>query len=136
MAGADDDSAAWAAQFAALLAGQAAVAMELFSLLAADSGAVQAGDEAEWVRSAERIEALWRQFLEEHTEAFVAAWPDFVRDVTSLLPLLSRVEPLFAVLAQFLPLLAGPHVLDRAIESRGESLVRALEQLLADVRAR
>ncbi len=131
MAGADDDSAAWAAQLAGLLAEQAAAALELFSLLGADS---PAGDEAEWLKSAERIEAQWRQFLEEHSEAFVAAWPDVVRHVTSLLPLLAQGQPLFAMLAQLWPLLVGPAVLRRAIESGGTSMVEALEQFLTDLR--
>jgi hypothetical protein len=129
MAGADDDSTAWAAQFAALLAGQAAAALELFGQIAAEA---QAGDEAEWVRSAERIEVLWRQFVQEHSEAFVAAWPEIVRHLTSLLPLLSRGQPLFAMLAQLWPLLIGPELLGRAIGTRGESLIEALEQFLAD----
>ncbi len=133
MAGADDDSAAWATQFAGLLAGQAAAALELFRLIAAEAGDAQAVDEAAWVRSAERIEALWRQFLQDHTEDFVAAWPDFVRELTGLLPLLNRSQPLFAMLAQLLPLLAGPEVLRRAIETGGENLVERLEQFLADL---
>lgn len=132
MAGADDDSTAWAAQFAALMAGQAAAALELFSQIAAEAAEMRAGDEAEWLRSAERIEALWRQFVQEHSEAFVAAWPDVVRHLTSLLPLLSRGQPMFALLAQLWPLLVGPEVLGRAIETRGESLIVALEQFLAD----
>lgn len=157
MAGADDDSAAKAAQFAGLLASQAAAALELFSLFAAELADVRAadqgpgddgarndmvghgvaGDATAWVRSAERIEALWRQFLQDNSEAFVAAWPDIVRNVIGLLPLLSRGQPLFAMLAQLLPLLAGPHALNRAIESRGEgfgeSLAGSLEQFLADL---
>lgn len=133
MAGADDDSAAWAAQFAGLLANQAAAVLELFSVLAAESGDAPEGDEVAWVRSAERIEALWRQFLQDQTEDFVAAWPDFVRELIGLLPLLGRSQSLFAMLAQLWPLLVGPEVLRRAIETGGEGMVRGLEQFLADL---
>ena len=132
MAEADSDSVATATEFAELLARQAAAVVELFSL-SAESGDAQAGDEEAWVRSAERLDALWRHFAQDHTEAFVAAWPDFVRELTSLLPLVSRGQPLFAMLAQLLPLLVGPEALGRAIESRGESLVKGLEQFLADL---
>jgi len=138
MVGADDDSAKWAAQLAELLASQAATVAELFSLLFAESFDAQAdndpvGDNAAWVRTAERLEALCRRFLEDQTEAIVAAWPDFVRDVTLLLPLVGRGQPLLAMLAQLLPLLAGPELLGRAIESRGESLVKGLEHFIADL---
>jgi len=136
MAGGDDDSAAWAAEFAAMLARQAAAALELFSLIATEAGDTQPADEepadeGTWLRSAERLEALWRQLVQDQSEAFVAAWPDFVRELTGLLPLLSRGQPLFAMLAQLWPLLVGPAVLGRAIETRGESLVGGLEQFLA-----
>ena len=136
MAGADEGSAAWAPPLARLLAGQAAAALEMLSLITAEISA-QAGDAPEgedptWLRSAERLEALWRRFAEDHSEAFVAAWPDIQRELTSLLPLLSRMQPLFAMLVQLLPLLAGPQVLGRAIESGGTNLAKVLEQLLAD----
>ena len=144
MAGADDDDAVWAAEFAELLARQAAATRELISLIATEpphtsaggegAGEGDSGEGGAWVRSAEQLEALWRQFLQEHTEAIVAGWPTFERHLTSLLPLLSRGEPLFAILAQLLPLLAGPQVLSLAIETRGENLVNWLEQLLADPR--
>ena len=132
MAGADDDSAAWAAPLAGLLAAQAAAACELISIFLAETAEAREGDDAAWLRSAERLEALWRRFVEDHSEAFIAAWPDIQRELTSLLPLLSRMQPLFAMLAQLLPLIVGPEVLGRAIESGGTSLVKALEQLLAD----
>lgn len=140
MVGADDDNAAWTAQFAELLARQAAAAVELLNLISAEApdmrvGDAQAGDGEAWLRSAERLEALWRQFLQDQSETFVAAWPDFVRNLTSLLPLLSRGQPLFVMLAQLLPLLVGPEVLRRAIESGGESLVKGLEHFLADLPA-
>ena len=145
MVGADDDNAAWTAQFAELLASQAAAAVELLNLISAEApdmrvGEAQAddgesGDGEAWLRSAERLEALWRQFLQDQSETFVAAWPDFVRNLTSLLPLLSRGQPLFVMLAQLLPLLVGPEVLRRAIESGGESLVKGLEHFLADLPA-
>lgn len=150
MVGADDDNAAWTAQFAELLASQAAAVVELLNLISAEApdmrvGDAQAddgqaddgesGDGEAWLRSAERLEALWRQFLQDQSETFVAAWPDFVRNLTSLLPLLSRGQPLFVMLAQLLPLLTAPEVLRRAIESGGESLVKGLEHFLADLPA-
>ena len=61
----------------------------------------------------------------------VAAWPDIQRELTALLPLLSRMQPLFAMLVQVLPLLAGPQALGRAIGSGGAALLGALEQALA-----
>ena len=90
MAGADDDKTVWAAQFAELLAGQAAEVLELVSLLAAGSQDRQAGDDEPWVGLAERLEALWRQFLQDRTEAFVEVWPDIARNLTNMLPLVSR----------------------------------------------
>lgn len=145
MVGADDDNAAWTAQFAELLARQAAAAVELLNLISAEAPDMrvgdaqaddgEAGDGEAWLRSAERLEALWRQFLQDQSETFVAAWPDFVRNLTSLLPLLSRGQPLFVMLAQLLPLLTAPEVLRRAIESGGESLVKGLEHFLADLPA-
>ena len=138
MAGADDDSAAWAAQFAELLARQAETAVELLGLISAESpdkpsDEARAGDEEEWALAAEQLEAQWRHFVQDQTEAFVAAWPDIVRNLTSLLPLVSRSQPLLAMLAQLLPLLAGPEVLGRTIDSRGASLVKELKHFLADL---
>jgi len=133
MAGADDDNAAWAAQFAEELTKQAAAVLDQFGLIAVEAGDNWADDEAAWLRSAQRIEALLSHFLQDHSEAFVAAWPEFVRKVTGLLPLLNRSQPMFVVLAQLVPLLAGPEVLRRVIETRGESLAEWLEQLLADL---
>ncbi|MEO6718651.1 MAG: hypothetical protein ABIM50_15560 [Novosphingobium sp.] len=133
MARVDDDNTAWASQFAELLARKAAAIVELFGLLSAEAQHQETGDHEAWVRSLEQLEALWRNFMQEQSEAFIDAWPDFVRNLTGLLPLVSRGQPLIAVLAQIVPLLSGSEVLSRAIQSRGQSLVNGLEDFLVNL---